>query len=299
MPSVSFLKMGVRTPLVFVSSGQFASEEAWSHATRIINSFEVIIGVNKILYIKQEDTEYQVAPGEVLLLLPGRVHTGYRQCEPGVSFYWLHFKCAGHYELLPESELAEEIGRLTGSSAEPAKTESVYLPLYHRPDSLERVNILFHQMQHLAKSNSFIASGVHYLLTSLLIELSEQALSKFHSTANTDLDRRLVDILEWIRIHTSGPLTVSSVAHKFGYNKDYLSRFFKQKMGRTMQEFIHQQKLSKMKDFLSRTNLSIKEITYHVGMNDEKYLLRLFKKYERMTPTEFRRAYYLKHMNND
>jgi YesN/AraC family two-component response regulator len=58
-------------------------------------------------------------------------------------------------------------------------------------------------------------------------------------------------------------------------------------------------KISKAKELLIRTNESIKMIAFAIGINDEKYFMRLFKKYEKVTPSEFRQAYYRVLMNNE
>lgn len=61
--------------------------------------------------------------------------------------------------------------------------------------------------------------------------------------------------------------------------------------------YIHDIKMTKAKELLTNTTMTVKEIAHHVGFSDEKYFMRLFKKYEKMTPSQFRNAYYLTHMN--
>ncbi len=65
-----------------------------------------------------------------------------------------------------------------------------------------------------------------------------------------------------------------------------------------MTEYINLQKINKAKDLLTRTDKNIKRIAYDVGIQDEKYFMRLFKKYMGLTPTDFRKAYYLKNFNS-
>ena len=93
-------------------------------------------------------------------------------------------------------------------------------------------------------------------------------------------------------------ISLSDVAEHFTYNKNYLSRFFKKKTGYNLQEYINLMKISKAKDLLTRSSQSIQYIADKVGIHDEKYFMRLFKKYESMTPTEYRKAFYRIHLNN-
>jgi AraC-like DNA-binding protein len=296
---MQYLKTSLSTPIEFVSGGHFVSDVSWIHSKRIIDSFEIIIGVKETLYIEQEGIQYQVKPGDILLLLPDRTHQGYAMCSEKISFNWLHFMCRGTFEILDDRAAAEHLNSLKPPIGIHDSTDSIYIPIYSSPSNIERINILFHQILHVVNSNYYTFHGVHYLLMALLIEVTEQTISNFRTTnENTLADKNLSKIIEWIRIHSSGSITVSSIANAFSYNKDYFSHFFRQKMGVTLKDWIHIQKLSKAKDLLSRTTMSVKEIAHTIGINDDKYFMRLFKKYEKMTPTEFRKAYYRTHMNN-
>ncbi|GGG25758.1 helix-turn-helix domain-containing protein [Paenibacillus abyssi] len=295
---MKYFKTSIDKPVEFISCGLFVSNVPWTHTSRTIDSFEIIIGVNKCLYIAQNNVEYKVGPGDVLLLLPGHVHHGYKPCEEDVSFSWFHFLVDEIYELLDEEALTEQLTKLKKPEA-PKHTSDVFIPLLSAPSRIERVNILFQQLQHVVNSNYYTHLAAHYITTSLLIELSEQMISDYYiSPGMSQGDWNISEIIEWIRVHAMEDISVSDVAEKFVYNRDYLSRFFKRKTGFNLQEYIHLMKISKAKDMLTRGSRSIKYISDYVGFNDEKYFMRLFKKYENMTPTEYRKAFYKIHMNN-
>lgn len=59
----------------------------------------------------------------------------------------------------------------------------------------------------------------------------------------------------------------------------------------SMQEYIQKVKIDRAKEELGRTDLSIKEIAHRLGFEDEKYFMKVFRKHQQMTPTEFRRAF--------
>lgn len=293
-----YFKAGIEKPVEFISCGLFVSDVPWAHSKRIIDSCEMIIGVNECLYISQGDGEYEIKPGEALLLLPGEVHQGHRVCEAGVSFYWFHFIASGPFELLDEAAWAEQLAKL--NTPDSGKTFSeVCFPLYSAPTRIERINILFQQLQHIVSSRYYTQQAANYISTSLLIELSEQMIADYYSFNKLSQgDRSISEIIEWIRIHVQEDISAADVAAKFTYNKDYLSRFFKKKTGYNLQEYIHLSKISKAKDLLTRSTKTIKCVAESVGFHDEKYFMRLFKKYVNMTPTGFRQAYYKIHMNN-
>lgn len=296
-----YLKANINTPVRFISSGRFVSEAPWIHKKRVIDSFEIIIGINKTLYIQQKNTKYKVKPGEVLLLLPDKIHQGYALCEEDLSFYWVHFQCSGEHELIDDNALNSELSIISDHPESYKVINHVYIPLYSAPSEIERINILFQQLLHIANEKYYTYLSTDYLLSCLLIELSEQTITNFTLQNNNQSgeDLNFTNIKEWIRINATKNISATCIAEKFNYNKHYLSRLFKRKTGMNLKEYIHITRLRKATDLLSSSNLSIKEIANEVGFQDEKYFMRVFKKYKKMTPSEFRNAYYRTHLNNE
>ncbi len=295
---MKMMRADISRPVELLTCGNFYSDVEWTHNRRCLDSFEIVIGVNKTLHISLDNENFDVSAGDVLLLPPGVIHGGYRPCEPGVSFFWFHFHVNGPYEFLDEQAFQTELSELNKPDTH-QQSHNLYLPIYYSPASIERANILFQQLQHLNKSNYYTQAAVHFTATSLLIELSEQMISGcLNSPDKSQGDRSVAEIIEWIRVHALQDISVSDLADRFMYNKEYLSRFFKKKTGYNLQEYINLMKISKAKDLLSRSSRPIKYISDYVGIEDEKYFMRLFKKHEGLTPTEYRKAFYRVHMND-
>jgi hypothetical protein len=120
-----------------------------------MDSFEIIIGVNGTAYIMQDDIKYEVVPGSVLLLLPGHTHMGY-QCSTGyTSFYWLHFYCHGQTSILNRKDVLNEISPLNSSPYFNKLNDSIILPTFWKPESIEKSVILFKQLLHIANSDYY------------------------------------------------------------------------------------------------------------------------------------------------
>lgn len=295
-----FLKIDISTPLQFTSGGQFESPYPWTHSKRIIDTFEFIIGMKETLYMQQEENLHEVTPGDTMLLEPFRTHEGYQECRPGLAFDWLHFHVPQSSEILDEVTVIQETSVLQASvdSSHVLENKYIYIPFFCSPPIVDRIHIQFRQLMHVANSTDYNAYAAHYLLTSLMIEVSEQALQHLSGIhAGGKQEHQIANIMEWTRVHSAERLSVQDVANYFNYNRDYLSRFFKQHTGINLQEYIHRQKLLKAKELLSRSNLTVQQIAHDVGIPDEKYFMKLFKNYEGMTPTDFRRAYYQTFMN--
>lgn len=62
-------------------------------------------------------------------------------------------------------------------------------------------------------------------------------------------------------------------------------------------DYVNRLRIEKAKNLLYSTTLSIKEIGFQVGFSDEKYFMKVFKKLEGLSPSQYRHAFYLLHQN--
>jgi len=295
---MKFLKASITKPVCFVSAGHFTSDEPWIHSKRCQNTFEIIIGVEGTAYIQQESEQYEVEPGCILLLLPNHTHKGYRYSDRPVSFYWLHFQLESPYFVLDEKDAEPEILIMNNNPYVKSLEETMLLPIFFKYKTDSRISILFNQMLHAAQSDYYTGMASDYLLTSLLIEITECFLSDYSIAGPEEKTARsFAKVLEWIRMHLTEDISVSDAAVRFNYNPDYLCRLFRKKMGMPLQEYIHRLKIEKAKELLYQSDKNIKEVAYELGFNDEKYFMKLFKRYERITPMSFRNAYYKTYFN--
>lgn len=72
---------------------------------------------------------------------------------------------------------------------------------------------------------------------------------------------------------------------------------FRKRTGTYFTDYVNQIRIAKARTLLYRTMLSIKEIAWQVGFADEKYFMKVFKKIEGISPTQYRNAFYLMHQN--
>lgn len=294
-----FLKTNIDPPLTHISNGRFMSAEPWMHIKRNIDSFVLIIGLQGTVFIQQGDEQYEVNPGQVLLLIPHTTHFGYKMSQETVSYYWSHFYCKSPYEVLDRQDFTEDL-LLMGNSRNTANDSgNMIIPVFFTCKHMDRINLFINQMLHMSSSNYFTKYGVDYLLTVLMIELAEQIVSEYiEDLKKKDKSSRFIEVTEWIRINLNKDFSTSDVAKKFNYNPDYLSRIFRHKTGMNLQQYIHSLKIAKAKELLLHSRSSIKEIAYMTGFKDEKYFMKLFKSYENITPSKFRNAFSNTHMNN-
>lgn len=85
------------------------------------------------------------------------------------------------------------------------------------------------------------------------------------------------------------PGTLAGYAREAGISENYLSRLVKQSTGRSVGAWIDIVRIQRAKRLLSSTKLSIIDIAASVGVEDQSYFSRLFKKETSITPSSFRK----------
>ncbi|MGZ7440314.1 helix-turn-helix domain-containing protein [Paenibacillus sp. TH7-28] len=270
----------------FLSAGTFLTNQPWIHKERVIDSYEIICPVDSTLYIESNHVPYAIEAGEILLIPPHTFHRGLKVCEGRLKFHWLHFSGA---HLGPKTE--EEVIRKIN---EKDPDEMIILPIYTNKIDSRRFHVMFNQLLDLYQEKK-PRSYLDAYLTCLLYELTAEIKSYLIQKASHG--NRLQPIQDWIRIHAFEDITLEQIADHFKYNKNYLSRIYKENTGIGISEQIIKFRLKHAKELLTETDLSIIEIASEVGYEDSKYFMRLFKKYVNVTPTEYRKTFYCKHYN--
>ena len=293
-----YLKTAIEQPLSYVFCGKFTAEDTWIHERFNHTIYEVLISMNHTIYIQQDDRRYALGPGDAILLLPGHTHQGYAPSDKGTQAYWLHFNLSAPPELMDQVDAQKEMMQLQNNSYYPGLENAIFLSECLRGMNMDRIGVLFNQLLHLSQKAYYTKQSVNYIVTSLLIEMTEQMLQSVQATEPDIGDRQLHEILEWIENHLTHSISLQDVAAVFPYTKNYLAMYFKKKMGTSMQTYIINRKLSVAKEMLYSTDKTVKEIAFALGFQDEKYFMRLFKKLESITPTAFRNTYYLTHWNH-
>lgn len=102
-------------------------------------------------------------------------------------------------------------------------------------------------------------------------------------------DSVLDDILHYIDHNYMNPLKLENIAPLFGYNCSYLGKLFKQKTNKSFNTYLDELRIRNSKELLQRGDLKIYEVAEKVGYSNVDYFSTKFKKYEGVSPAEYRR----------
>lgn len=104
-------------------------------------------------------------------------------------------------------------------------------------------------------------------------------------------ERQYVDrIIDYIRMNYNKEIDFDHMAEYTGISYSYIRKIIKQKTGKSVMEYINRIRIEEAKRLLRQTDASLPEIAVTLGYNNDQSFNRFFKKYEGITPGEFRNS---------
>jgi AraC family transcriptional regulator, transcriptional activator for feuABC-ybbA operon len=108
-------------------------------------------------------------------------------------------------------------------------------------------------------------------------------------TDEAEVDR-IEEAMEMMRSHLSQPFTVPELAAKANMSPVSFSRAFRKRTGMTPKEFLNEERMKAAKELmLQKKGITAKEVALFIGMQDEFYFSRFFKRREGMPPSFYMR----------
>ena len=111
-----------------------------------------------------------------------------------------------------------------------------------------------------------------------------------HIKASSE-SRRVNKVQQYIASHFREEVRLEQIAELVGMTPVGFSRFFHQRTGRTLSDYIIEIRLGFASRMLIDTTMTAAEICYDSGFNTLSNFNRLFRKHKGCTPTEFRENY--------
>ena len=100
-------------------------------------------------------------------------------------------------------------------------------------------------------------------------------------------DDRLITMLNYIQSNYQ-TVTLEDMANEVHLSTPYISKYIKDKSGKTFGEHVTQTRLKRAKTLLKNGNMTVENISYAIGYPNAEHFIRLFKKTFNMTPIQYR-----------
>lgn len=101
-------------------------------------------------------------------------------------------------------------------------------------------------------------------------------------------DMDIAKVQDWIEEHHQESLSIDGVAEQFGLSATGLKRRLKKATDLSFTQYLQAVRVEKAKKLLLSTSMSVREISYAVGYENQSFFIRIFKKITDTTPSRYR-----------
>ncbi|MCG3181915.1 MAG: HTH-type transcriptional activator RhaS [Phycisphaerae bacterium] len=126
-------------------------------------------------------------------------------------------------------------------------------------------------------------------LSHWLVQMLERIMDSIRRHRREPSAAMLHAAMKYLAAHFQDPVSRDQVARMAGLSPAYFSRLIHQRMGRSFSDLVNQMRADRAAELLRDTDKSVLAIALEVGFNDQSYFTKVFRRYRRMTPRQYRR----------
>lgn len=224
---------------------------------------------------KGDSQEYRIKSGQGFMIFPQQICTYYADKDLPWEYTWLEF----------DGLKVKEALDITGLSMD--------RPIYRSRDK-EQTERMKQEMLYIADhtdSSAFHLIGHLYLFLDHFV----RSISPIDLTLGNNLqDFYIKEAISYIEQNFQNDISIERIATACGLNRSYFGKIFRQKMGRSPQDFLISYRLTKATELLKMTDLSITNIANAIGYPNPLHFSRAFKHVYGVSPREWRHTHVVK-----
>lgn len=227
-------------------------------------------------------TQFPVRCGQIYFMIPGQVHSWNFSGQP--SGYVINFSESFLKGFLLNPTYLEKFSFFSGNAAD--SVVQMARPVQERVLALSE-EMLGHY-QDKADSDLLRAELVQLFL---LVQSGVVARKKSEAPVVTQKQQVLGSFRKLLEQHYKSKRLPSEYAAMLYMTPNHLNTLSRDFLGRSAGEVIRDRVLLEAKRLLTNAGMTGSEIAYELNFQDNSYFNRFFKKYEGVTPEEFRRQH--------
>ncbi len=268
------------------------ANEPFFHVDRIPDFYVLIFVVSGCIYVTEEDTDYEIHPGQLLILQSGIRHYGKYTVPKGTSWYYAHFYMKVSFR--------DYLSLNTPPAFNEPLCFQMDLPKYHTgleqskiaamiaelANSLHSGNAMAHltnTVSNYQAEDSMVFWNANLHLFSILTELAAANLPP--APKNTLSDR----IADYLSHHTSESFSAEALEKYFFLSYKHMAAVFKKEKHLTLLQYHTKSRIAEACRLLRSTMKSVGEIAEELGYHDMLYFSRCFRQTMGVSPTEYRK----------
>lgn len=251
------------------------------------NEYEIYYLIEGESYYFIEGKTYHIKRGNLVFISPGQIHktssVSTRECfNERIVLNFSDQDIEAFFSSTMGESLKPFFERYNGVIYLDKKRQTLVEGLFEEIHSeLESKNSCYY-MSVLLKICSILLIVERYHIIDKNIENKSKAVTSGKHT-------KVEDAANYIHSNYTENISLDALSKALYVNKSYLSRIFREITGYTVNEYITIQRIKKAKELLKDSDYNITHIAELLGYDSITYFERMFKAYEKMSPTEYRK----------
>lgn len=227
----------------------------------------VIKGSGHVIY---GDKDYFIKQGDMFLLNAYECHHYFTDRDNLLELDWLEFAGGDCVKLI--TAILKNCGPIIRSPY--SEKNNKYL--------LKIFNIIKSNRE----SNEFLISKIIYsMLINLLYINKNNTINNYPCSSLVNISK----VVYFIDNNINKNINIESLAKISCYSPTYFAKLFYKVIGNTPMNYVLGKRINKSKEYLSRTAISVEQISEMVGFCSSSHFIRSFKRFEGLTPAEYRK----------
>lgn len=251
-----------------IYNSQIAVKDRAITKNRKTKMFEIEIPIEEggISYIDSE--ERHISPDIVICAKPGQI----RHTRLPFKCYYIHMilNTGTLYDILADTPVFIE-----------AKRSAEYRKIF------EGLN---------KHSNSPLESDrikMFSLILELIYLLDKDSKKQIHRDMLKNGNYEIIEnVIKYIKENLTSDLSLNAVASYASLSPIHFHNCFKAATGKTLHEYVEEQRIKKAAGLLGSTDATLTEISYECGFSSQSYFSYAFKRKMKMTPREYAKEIY-------
>lgn len=105
------------------------------------------------------------------------------------------------------------------------------------------------------------------------------------------LSSTVQEVIKQVHDNYAEDISLKQLSEELHINVMYLGQLFKKEVGVSLSKYLNDYRIEQAKTLLTQTNLTVAEIGFEVGYQNQAYFYRVFKLAENKSPKEYRNEY--------
>lgn len=238
--------------------------------------------------------EFQIKAPALMFIHPGELHSlllPAGSVESAIVFH-LNILSFEHYDAI-QAKLLRPLMR--GRLKMPLFINQTNPVFSHVKNCYESMALKIREMNRCSPENEVEKNAAYLQIKALLLDMlailyKNNCLLHIEDAnrENESQIENLKKIILYMNENYSSPIRLDELAKLVNLNSQYLCRYFKENIGKTITEYVNEIRIEKAAEALAETDHKIVTIAQDSGFENVGYFIRRFKREKGITPSEYR-----------